>query len=205
MQNVNGWFLPDGEKHLVRYLARDGEYQKKLRENALQYVKKFDCAIDVGAHCGLWTRDLAAKFKKVYAFEPIEDHLNCLVKNIKTKNVFMYQYLLGHSNHSFSPKLNPESTGSTYFKHDPSGSFRCKRLDDFEFDKVDFIKVDVEGFEYFVFRGAKQTILKHRPTINFEQKFTRYVAEGCAGAYLEKLGMRCVSKKSSERVYSFSD
>lgn len=37
-----------------------------------------------------------------------------------------------------------------------------------EYDRVDFIKIDVEGFEPEVIRGALQMIQKHRPIIYFE-------------------------------------
>jgi hypothetical protein len=43
-----------------------------------------------------------------------------------------------------------------------------KTLDSYNFDKVDFIKIDVEGYEPEVLEGAKQLINRHRPIIFFE-------------------------------------
>jgi hypothetical protein len=46
-----------------------------------------------------------------------------------------------------------------------------KQLDSFKFfENVDFIKIDVEQFEYFVILGALKTIKKNKPTIFFENK-----------------------------------
>ena len=45
-----------------------------------------------------------------------------------------------------------------------------KKLDDFKFDKLDFIKVDVEGYESKVVIGAEKTLKQHKPTIIIEQK-----------------------------------
>ena len=65
------------------------------------------------------------------------------------------------------------------------------RLDDFELKNVDFIKVDVEGYEYFVISGAIETITRCRPVIIVEQKagFERYgLSDKQAVALLKSLG-----------------
>jgi len=41
-------------------------------------------------------------------------------------------------------------------------------LDSFEFTNIDFIKIDVEGYQLKVIKGAEQTILKHKPYILIE-------------------------------------
>jgi hypothetical protein len=43
-----------------------------------------------------------------------------------------------------------------------------QRLDSFSFDNVGYIKIDVEGFEEFVLKGARETIMKSRPMIWIE-------------------------------------
>ena len=43
-----------------------------------------------------------------------------------------------------------------------------KKIDDYEFTDVDFIKIDVEGFQ--VVLGAKNTLIKNKPIIIIEQK-----------------------------------
>ena len=45
-----------------------------------------------------------------------------------------------------------------------------KRLDDFKFNFVDFIKIDTEQYELEVVQGALKIIKKHKPTIFFENK-----------------------------------
>ena len=46
---------------------------------------------------------------------------------------------------------------------------KCFKLDDFEFEDIDFIKIDVEGFEKKVIQGAKNTIIKYNPLLVIEQ------------------------------------
>ena len=45
-----------------------------------------------------------------------------------------------------------------------------KKLDDFEYDNLDFVKIDVEGYENKVILGAENTLKKHKPIIIVEQK-----------------------------------
>lgn len=43
-----------------------------------------------------------------------------------------------------------------------------KRLDDYEFERIDFIKIDIEGYEFYCLEGAKNTLSKHSPVIYVE-------------------------------------
>ena len=66
-------------------------------------------------------------------------------------------------------------------------------LDSFEFDGVDFVKVDVEGYELKVLQGALKTIDKYKPMIVIEQnggdiKYGWATEENQAGTFLETLG-----------------
>ena len=71
-----GIWLPDGEKHFPEWMSKNGElidgrgtYQiRKLRE-AMKWVRHWRLAVDVGAHVGLWSMQLAARFGHVQAFE----------------------------------------------------------------------------------------------------------------------------------------
>ena len=44
------------------------------------------------------------------------------------------------------------------------------RLDTLEFDRIDYIKIDCEGYELTILEGAEQTVKKHKPVIVVEQK-----------------------------------
>ena len=75
------FYFPEEDNHF------DGnDYQVPHRSNSLKHVKKFDVAIDVGAHVGTWAVDLVKKFKQTICFEPIKEHRDCLVENLKELN-----------------------------------------------------------------------------------------------------------------------
>lgn len=196
-----GVFLPDGETHLVDWMNKAGEevdgrgtYQiKKLRE-ALKHVKNFRTAIDVGAHCGLWSMQLAKRFAKIHAFEPVEDHRACyaanmpgLVKNYELEmgaieieegsigridgtNCIVHLHNCALGDHEDQIKITTAPTSSGDSRVDGPGGIPMHTLDSFGLTEVDFLKMDTEGYELFVVRGAEQTIKACQPTIIIEQK-----------------------------------
>ena len=150
------------------------------------HITKWDVALDIGAHVGIWSMRLAEKFKRVYAFEPVPKHIECWkqnmqkfinehseLENISTLNTVA----LGHENGTNTMIVpNTTNTGRATFveklfidKHNfPKIQVEIKTLDSYEFDQVDFIKIDVETYELKVLQGAENTIRKHKPIMYIE-------------------------------------
>lgn len=170
MFKFQDWWLPEGETHLVEYLRQRPDYQLVQRRTSLEHVGTFGVAIDVGAHIGLWSRDLAALFEQVHAFEPVAAHAECFERNITARNVTLHRFALGRADGFVEAEISmPGNSGNTYVK--PSGSGMPMRpLDSFAFSAVDFVKVDVEGAELFVCEGGKATLARCRPVVVIEQK-----------------------------------
>lgn len=180
MKNVGGIWLPDNEHHLVEWMTRVGRlvdgklaYQFHKLEAALALVKRFNFAIDVGAHCGLMSMHLAKRFNFVDAYEPVAEHRACFEKNVVGGIVTLYPFACGAVPGTVTMKTDPTSTGDTY--PDPSlhdGDVKVVRIDDMTAPDVmvDFIKLDCEGFELFALQGAEQLILRSKPAIMVEQK-----------------------------------
>lgn len=194
-----GIFLPDGERHLQGWMDKAGEiidgkgsYQIKKLRAALAYCKLFRNAIDVGGHVGMWSMQLAKRFDHVMAFEPVFDHRECFYANVKAKNVILIDCALGEDNGLVSIHATPNSSGDSYVEG--GGNIQLRRLDDFSFLEVDFIKLDCEGYELFVLRGGEETIKQWRPVIIVEQKPGKAqkfgLPETGAVEYLKTLGYR---------------
>lgn len=182
MKCEHGVWLPDNETHLVKLLSRgptiDGKkaYQHHKIVAAMDCVRRRRCALDVGMHVGLWSMHLAKLFQRVIGFEPVPEHIECLRMNMNGfDNYEVHNCALGSERRLASLKLLPNSTGSATLEHVDNGSAKVVvlPLDSFEFEFVDFIKIDVEGYEKFVIQGAEATIKKHRPVIIVEQKGTK--------------------------------
>lgn len=176
---IYGWWLPEEDQHFEGYFSKSIQvgdkrlYQPQHIDRCFQHIKnRKNTAIDVGGHCGFWSFYLGGNFKKVYAFEPVEIFRECFKKNIPHENVVLLPVALGNENSFVSMNVELENTGATHVstKTNDLDKVELKKLDDYEFTDVDFIKIDVEGYENQVVLGAKETLLRNKPIIIVEQK-----------------------------------
>lgn len=213
MLRFDHWYLPDGERHLQSWMNSVGRrvdgrltYQFHKYEAALQFVPVRNVAVDVGAHVGLWSYFMARDFASVVAFEPMKAHADCWVENMAGHgNATLHRVALGETVKMVALSTRrADSSGDTGVDlHGGNAISRQCRLDDFDLDRVDFIKVDCEGYELFVLRGAGETIRRCKPVIVVEQKPhtggpARYgIGETAAVTFLQSLGMKEMTKPMS--------
>lgn len=100
---------------------------------------------------------------------------------------------------------NREDIEKRTVRQDQKTIQRTILLDSLGLNKVDFIKMDIEGYEYPALVGATQTILKWKPIICIEQnksdfKWRGIEEENQALNYLLSLGMR-IAKKLNKQDY----
>lgn len=176
MKQIAGIWLPDHETHLEPYLLSGpkvdgrGTYQKHKYDAALALIPKERrrLALDVGAHVGTWSRLMALDFERVAAFEPVPEHCECWEMNVTAGNARLERCALGDK----PGRINVEVTGghSGHSMTRSGGHIPIARLDVVLEDEPDFIKIDCEGYELFVVRGAERTIREDCPVIVVEQK-----------------------------------
>ena len=145
--------------------CEEQDTQPTQRKAALKYVKRWRNCIDIGSNVGMWTRELAQKFEQVYCFEPNPNFIECFNKNIHEANVQLFQYGLSNKEHTASLT----AFNSTIITK-KEGNIKCRTLDSFNLNDIDFIKIDVDGFEVEVLLGAENTIKRNNPVINVEMK-----------------------------------
>lgn len=177
MKKFRGWMLPDGEQHLIDWMTGVGHevdgrltYQYSKLDAAMSLVTLFRRSVDVGSHIGLWGFYLAKKFSRVECFEPVELHRQCFVKNVEADTVILHPFALGDWNTKVSLHTGPASSGDTYVQKGGEHKAEMRTLDSFGLTEVDFLKIDVEGYELFVIRGGEKTIRTCKPCIVVEQK-----------------------------------
>ncbi|QSJ15842.1 FkbM family methyltransferase [Nostoc sp. UHCC 0702] len=141
-------------------------------------VPRKGCAIDVGANQGIYTYVLAEICSVVEAFEPQPDCAELIVKYGKkfSKNINVHNCGLSNVNGTLSLKI-PVVKGKvitglasfveTNYEYN-SLDVPVRRLDDYNFKNVVFIKIDVEGYERQVIEGARETILREKPILLVE-------------------------------------
>lgn len=193
MKSINGIWLPDHEEHLQAF-ANKGEkgkwtYQMHKLAAAMGHVKQRRLAVDVGGHCGLWSKELTQLFDKVVAFEPVEDHRECFKLNV-SGNYDLHACALGEKDGMVKIHTSKGSSGDSWV--DGDGDIPMTTLDSFELQNVDFIKLDCEGYELFALKGGQETIKRDHPVVIVEQKPGRArkfgVEDTEAVTWLKKLG-----------------
>ena len=162
--NNNFWVLYKRHTEPTLVECEEEDTQPTQRKTALKYVKRWRNCIDIGSNVGMWTRELAKKFKQVYCFEPNPNFNECFRKNITENNVELFEFGLSNKEHTASQEFN-----STQITNTP-GDVQCRTLDSFNLNDIDFIKIDVDGFEVEVLEGAVNTITRNNPVINVEMK-----------------------------------
>jgi FkbM family methyltransferase len=214
MKEALGWWMPSTEEHLIEWMKHPKNkmimngrlaYQGKKQEAALALCKNFRCAVDVGAHVGFWSYNLAKKFAEVHSFEPVVEHRLCFERNVTDSNVSLYARALGETTGMISIFSAPTSSGDSWVSGE--GGIPMDRLDDFSLQNVDLIKIDCEGYELHVLRGAEETLKRCHPLVVVEQKPGRAQKFGLpdigAVAYLESLGAKLQKVMSGDYFLSW--
>lgn len=215
MKHFGGWAFPDHEQHLIEWLSKVNEtvdgrlrYQGKKQDLALSFCKRKRVAVDVGAHVGLWSYYLAIKFDHLHAFEPVAAHRQCFDMNVPdplADDVTLHACALGDHEGSISMHTSQGSSGDSWVSGE--GDIPLRTLDGFDLQDVDFIKIDCEGGELAVLKGAEQTLLRCKPCIIVEQKPGRAqkfgLTETAAVDYLQSLGAQLKAQKSGDYILAW--
>ena len=169
---------------LIIFLSSIGLYEKQHLDMLGTFVKRGDCAIDVGAHYGIYAealRKLVSTEGAIVAIEPLPEVFDILQNRLKQfSNIECLNCAASDGSVSHLQLAVPSLAGGVpepaLASHHGSQesiykvySVPCKRLDDIEMKgKIAFIKIDVESHEAEVIRGASKLISAHRPAIQVE-------------------------------------
>lgn len=179
MKQVRGVWLPDGEEHLVPILEKavltDGfpEYQQDKLRHSLKWVKRWRVAVDAGAHVGLWTIPLAKRFEAVHAFEAMAEHQECWRRNVASAACVLHSCALGEWQGRVAFHAPAGLNCDARIDLNGEGDIEMQRLDAFDLERVDYLKVDCNGYELLVLRGAQRLLERCKPCVVVEQKLGR--------------------------------
>ena len=178
MYQAHGWWFADQDTHFSHMIQKNikkggpAKYQEPVRHKSLQFVKDFGVAVDIGANVGLWSRDLAARFARVVAIEPVVEFQECLRRNVPMENIEIWPIALGTEDTTIDMVITEGNTGHSHINKDSIGMGKVdmKCLDSLWFDRIDYMKIDCEGYEMQILKGGEQTLRTHQPIVVVEQK-----------------------------------
>jgi len=164
---------PYSVKFPIPILTPEGPY-----ENDSVFLELGDVVVDAGANVGIFTFWAAKKVGengRVFAFEPFQEVNKILSDSLEYneyqgKNIEVVPCALGEDNGDLTLNYqNDDLGGSKIGKKANLVKVSQIRLDDFiekkGIDRVDFIKMDIEGMEREALKGASKTIAKFKPKL----------------------------------------
>jgi len=157
-----------------------GSYEYDKRIMFERFVKEESVVLDVGANVGFYTllcSLLVGEGGKVFAFEPMERNIHFLKKHLdlnEIANVTIFENAVGdHEGIAFFDEtpsyIGQLNFGSCHLSKEGTAKVSMVSLDDLYKKKdiplPDFIKIDVEGAEMLVLKGAQLILNKSNPVI----------------------------------------
>jgi FkbM family methyltransferase len=156
-------------------------FEYKTFEAFEKYLKQGDIVIDIGANVGVYSllsSSLVGEKGQVIAFEPSKITFDALNENIhlnRCKNISSHQLAL--SNTEGVIRFGAVENDAMNFidinnSNNIGEQVPMNTLDNFvqnhKIERIDFIKIDIEGAELLCFEGSKNTLTKMRPIILME-------------------------------------
>lgn len=174
---------------ISKTLAIYGSREDDMKFLISKYLKKDMNVLDCGSNIGfypIFQRKIIGNNSKIFCFEPDDRNYDLLKQNIKyfdkSNNTYIYKKGLAENNDfkniiiTDESNLNTISTGKdekffAKYKVNELKKITCISIDSFIQEvetSIDFIRMDIEGYEVEVLRGMKVTLSKMKPRILIE-------------------------------------
>ncbi len=207
MKIEHGYYFPDDETHFQPFLEK-GDYQILQREMGVGTCRALNTplnvAVDIGAHVGLWAKPLTGVFQKVICFEPRAENVECLKKNLHGLNAEIHPFGLSDetTRKTFYMPTDIHNSGAGSFgefgeRQASTSQVDVRTLDSFNIPEINFIKMDVQGWEINALRGGHDTIRRTQPIILCENHPQRWQL---TAAFME-LGYEKILRVVKEDIY----
>ena len=173
------FWVPRGSDYVLPFNL--AEQERKIYGAGDRFVKPGDIVLDCGANVGVFTREaLNAGAKLVVAIEPAPENLECLRRNFAAETaagrVIIFAKGVWDKDDFLSLNVDTHNSAADSFVMHPQGAQTTaeklplttidKLVVELKLDRVDFIKMDIEGAEPKALAGGKETLVKWRPRLS---------------------------------------
>jgi FkbM family methyltransferase len=220
-----GSFEIDARSNILRRILMKGDYEPEFAKIVVKYLDTQRDALDIGANIGLFSvliRKTLDDSSKLLSVEPTPRAVELLKANLNRnsceKNTIIFNGVASNSDGTMEINIIPgmeeySSIGSIIYKKEMH-----RAIVNVESNTVDtlvnkynlnpgFLKVDTEGAELLVFKGAVNTLKKFQPVILSELADTLLETLGSSAKeaieYLQSLGYKVIDVEFPDKPISY--
>ena len=211
-QNIKFKFIP----FRLYYKYRAYKYSKNTSPelNIIHSISDSNkVSLDVGANLGLFTYFMSRSSKKVFAFEPNPYPLEHL-KKIVDNNVEIVPIAIGDEDGSI--KLNVpknrkgwSSNGASIKNIELNRGIKyeviIRKIDSLKIENIGLIKIDVEGAELEVLKGAQKTINNQKPNLIIENEINRTSTPELLFNFMKNIGYNTFYVNNEKKLVKLED
>ena len=184
LKNENIAIYTNADNYIEYFILSNGDYEDEVYKLINISLKPGFVAFDIGANIGIQSIRMSqcvGQTGKVYSFEPLGHLQKKFKQNIalnNCENIKLFPWALSDKEATLTMNINENEWNQGTFSLNWTNSLGTpeqiivKIADDIEelqnIERLDLIKIDVEGFEYQVLRGLKAVLQKYKPRIIFE-------------------------------------
>jgi len=206
------------DRYLDQEILKCGFFERETTEIFLNLIKPHMIVFDVGANFGYYTALTAARLNRdghVHAFEPTFNYrqrlLGNLVANRLESRVTVHPFALSNIEGEADIRIgNSSATMHAVGEYGSVERIALKKLDDFvcsqKIDRIDMIKVDIDGHEPQFIEGSRNAISRFRPKMvlefNEENLRQHHSSSGTQRRQLEELDYILFSEKTGRPYLS---
>lgn len=168
MKLYSNYYWPDADQRTAEAIMRE----VTLLPTYLKHCKHRRTCVQAGGNVGVYAQELSRHFDLVVTLEPDPENWECLTRNVVACNIVAHHAALGDSAGrvtTYRPPHEVANYGATCIKPSDTG-VPVRRIDDALLGQLDFLLLDVEGYELPALKGAVETIKRCRPVIAVEMK-----------------------------------
>ncbi|MFN0167406.1 MAG: FkbM family methyltransferase [Bryobacteraceae bacterium] len=172
------FWIPEGSDYVLPFNLAEQELE--IYGNGEQAIRQGDVVLDCGANVGVFTR-LALKqgARVVVAIEPAPENIVTLKRNfageIAAGRVIVYEKGVWDKDDVLVLQVDPHNSAADSFLIHREGGVEGakvplttidKMVAELKLDRVDYIKMDIEGAEQRAIKGGRDTIAKFHPRLS---------------------------------------